>query len=613
MTVSESTGPRLDKIQQNIRSGQFQIAEELIFEFLVQVDQGERVGNTVEELSEFANQYVRSFASLISDAKYQISPQSLQRFFALKRPHALLCFASKARGTGFIWRVLGGKSELEIENVPPQLFSKLLAGLSINGLTTSLISRIGKMSPDIMASACFGFLGELMVVSKSAETSRRALSDLLSSNDHWNFGQATGGNFVNVWMGCSYGEADNRHDVKKSLNARLVAYLADKVNPAKGVVCNVGAEKPTVVVMAEVYSDVHAMHRCYGPSIRALGKHFQVVMMVPRGNLSKMPVGLADVFDVTPFDIENPAPFIEQIRSYCPDVLYLPSVGMRLSSITIANLRLAPLQVATNGHPATTNARNVDFMVLVNEVFGGEERFSERIVLRDKGAHYVMRADAPSIKPQIRVKPATVRIAVPAWIRKICPTFLTACEAISTRAKTKVEFHFFPNISGVQLQAFRHAIKGRLKAKVFPTTGYSQYIERLSQCDIHLSTFPFGSSNGIVDAARQGLPLVNMLGAEPHERIDANLVNRLGQPDWLTVRTVEDYIKAVVRLVDDHALRAEVSEAVLQSDPDERMLVSEGYVAEDFGEIIFGLYRHGRELCSGDRRVWTHAELVSLN
>ncbi|MGC8040461.1 glycosyltransferase, partial [Salmonella enterica] len=45
-----------------------------------------------------------------------------------------------------------------------------------------------------------------------------------------------------------------------------------------------------------------------------------------------------------------------------PRVFYMPSVGMFPITMFAANLRVAPLQVAALGHPATTCSRRIDYI-----------------------------------------------------------------------------------------------------------------------------------------------------------------------------------------------------------------------------------------------------------
>ena len=220
-----------------------------------------------------------------------------------------------------------------------------------------------------------------------------------------------------------------------------------------------------------------------------------------------------------------------------------------------------------------------------------------------------MRSDALPIKPDIRRNPDLVRLAVPAWVRKPTPRFLAVCKEIVRKASRPVEFWFFPNVRGALHQAMRRRLEGMLPARVFHSTSYNQYIANINNCDVHLSTFPFGASNGIVDSARQGLPVVNMDGIEPHSRVDGYLVQRMNQPDWLTASATLEYVDAVVRLVDDDELRVKISGAILETKPDTQFLLNDDDVTDDFAEIFLSIYQNHETMLSSGKKKWHYAEL----
>jgi len=58
-----------------------------------------------------------------------------------------------------------------------------------------------------------------------------------------------------------------------------------------------------------------------------------------------------------------------------------------------------------------------------------------------------------------------------------------------------------------------------------------------------------------------GIPMVSMEGLEPHSRSDASIIRRAGLPESLIAHTPEEYIQAILRLVDDDE-RAKVAAQV---------------------------------------------------
>src|SRR5260221_487748 len=73
------------------------------------------------------------------------------------------------------------------------------------------------------------------------------------------------------------------------------------------------------------------------------------------------------------------------------DVLIYPEIGMDPMSIKLASLRLAPVQVATWGHPETTGLPTIDYYLSAEEMEPPEaqENYTERLItLPNLGCFY---------------------------------------------------------------------------------------------------------------------------------------------------------------------------------------------------------------------------------
>jgi hypothetical protein len=176
---------------------------------------------------------------------------------------------------------------------------------------------------------------------------------------------------------------------------------------------------------------------------------------------------------------------------------------------------------------------------------------------------------------------------------KVNPGFLDACRQIQARASVSVEFHFMAGvIAGLPLQHMRrvvsHAVPG---ASVHGSHDYVSYLARVDQSDLFLSPFPFGNTNGIVDAFTLGVPGVCKTGPEVFEHIDGALFARAGMPTWTTTDTVEAYIEAAVRMITQHDEREALRRQLIETRAVERFF--EGR-PEVFGERVLQLVaEHG--------------------
>ncbi|NVK40226.1 MAG: hypothetical protein HWE39_03215 [Oceanospirillaceae bacterium] len=556
-----------------------------------------------------------AITSLLADKDFKMDMTSFRQFAQFKRAISQVFEVSGYRGTDHFVEAIGEQDEKGNFSFKPYELPKLFAGLSINALNPTLLKLLARQKPEFSWPLVVGFLSEQLLWRPQAEQAR---GSLLMWGDKWQNLKPTFDVIRNLgpaYMGCSYADAPHKHQIKKAMNHLARGYLesrgvtdADLPEPRRPV-----KKRPTVMILAELYDSKHAMHRCYGPSIKALKSKFKTVYMSLNGTCDEALVPMFDKVDKTKFDVKAPETFIDKVKSYRPDIIYFPSIGMRLMSILGSNVRMAPIQLFTPGHPATTNSEYIDYILLIDGYLRNPDCYSEKVLTRRSQPYFTMRDDASSHPPVIREKPATVRLAVPAWSRKVTPNFISICAEIQKRAKNEVEFWFFPNGLGVLYQAVKRRIEEALPAKVLPRTNYNDYIKWLNQCDIYLSTTPFGSTNGLVDGSQQGLPVVNMKGDEAHSMIDSDMLRDIGQPDWLSAEDREAYINAAVRLIDNHEERVAITKSILESDPASHFLVKEDADMTDFVEIFEQIYRHHEQIMASNQKVFSHDQLIALD
>ena len=251
-------------------------------------------------------------------------------------------------------------------------------------------------------------------------------------------------------------------------------------------------------------------------------------------------------------------------------VLYMPSIGMDLTTIFASNTRLALVQVIALGHPATTHSDFIEYVIVEDDYVGSEKCFSEQLLRLPKDAlPYVPSALAPQhVEYRLRENPEVVNIGIASTTMKLNPYFLAALKAIRDRANVKVHFHFaLGQSSGVTHPYVERFIKSYLgnDATAYPHAPYDQYLRILHNCDMMVNPFPFGNTNGIIDMVTLGLVGVCKTGAEVHEHIDEGLFKRLGLPEWLIANTVDEYVERAIRLAENHQERLELRRHIIEN------------------------------------------------
>lgn len=423
----------------------------------------------------------------------------------------------------------------------------------------------------------------------------------------------------NAWMDCSYASHRHKHAIKARLNTivrdwALRRGLRDRPLPAQRRL----VEKPTMVVVSERMHSNHVQYRYFGQWLRQLRQRFHLALVTENREIDEHCRAL---FDET-FGFERNASirYFEQtvdfINGKQPDVLFYPSVGMRHWGVVLANLRLAPIQFTALGHSASTFCPTIDYYAIERGYVGDPDLLSEKLILLEDTDLFFERSPYyRPVTPELRERPQPLRVALASNLLKLNPPFLHVCAEIAKRSQREIEFHVFPASRGLEYDAARRIITRIVpRATVYPAVSYPDYLQRLNTCDLSLSPWPFGGLHSVVDALRQGIPVVAMEGLEPHSRTDSLVLRRVGMPDWLLCRDTATYIETALRVIENDALRLELARHALACDVNKN-LFGDGTTPLGRGVLdsIWGMYRHHERIQADPRKVWSRADLAALD
>ncbi|MFO7901362.1 MAG: hypothetical protein ACQESR_19410 [Planctomycetota bacterium] len=555
-----------------------------------------------------------ALSALMADRKLTFD---LDTFRALVISHRYIASLFVAAGMGnadhLIALLLNPPMESEAR---PKVTGSNLAklGLLYCGDSNAELSfeQLWNAHPQIAMDTFLGILSHPVQMTEQAEARREQLLTWLPERLRNMKFQPHHMNLLDhVSMFISYASEKRKHDLKAPLNRILVESLEEQgVRQLKPPAKRKLKERPVMLVLLERFGFRHAMYRCYAPVLRALREEFELVGMGFKKEMDEICRNLFDRVLTFSYPVEVPE-LVDRIKKVKPDINYFPSVGMRQVIIALAALRLAPIQFMTLGHPATTRSPNIDYFITEEGFMGDPECFSETaVLLPDCSVPFEMRRDAVPVEPKERGDGHVVRVAVPAKMMKLNVRFLKVCRRIQERSSKPVEFHFFPGAVGAFHAHVVSAIRRVMpRARVYPITGYNPYIRNLNECDIQLSAFPFGNTNGIVDGARQGLPIVCMDGPEVHSRIDAELLRRLGLPRWLAANNEREYEDIVLRLIHNAEERIALGKSLLEQDLDGMFFDGD---ASEFAKTVRWIYEHHETIQADGRPVWSVADRRSM-
>ena len=520
-----------------------------------------------------------AISQLFSDPKLDISEDGALRFFTFQRWISMIFASSPFLNADHVLQTYNRNpdkanlSDFHLDNTRSSLIKFCILYLPESNVNVNL-DALWNLDPGLCASLCFALQSPRFIGTEQAFSKRNTLlqwfPDKLATLEHLN--KLPSAISHDVYMHCSYDVSENKHWIKKALNQVIRRHLLLEGWTDRDV-AKLGEYngKPVMVVLLEHFHSSHSIYRTHSTSLIAARDHFHLIGV---GSDAVDDAGRAVFDEFYLLDGSSIFDKLNKLKSICEKngaaVLYMPSIGMDLTTIFASNTRLAPVQVIALGHPATTHSDFIEYVIVEDDYVGSEKCFSEQLLRLPKDAlPYVPSALAPqSVEYYLRENPEVVNIGVASTTMKLNPYFLSALRAIRDRANVKVHFHFALGQSmGVTHPYIERFIKSYLgsDATAHPHAPYDQYLRILHNCDMMVNPFPFGNTNGIIDMVTLGLVGVCKTGAEVHEHIDEGLFKRLGLPEWLIANTVDEYVERAIRLAENHQERLELRRHIIEN------------------------------------------------
>ena len=547
----------------------------------IQIDYPSQLNDELvqEKIKHFCTRVAVAMSELFSDPQLDISEGGAQRFFTLQRWINMIFASSPFVNADHVLQAYNRNpdktnlSDFHLDNTRSSLIKFCIFYLPESNVNVNL-DALWNLDPELCASLCFALQSPRFIATDQAFSKRGTIlqwfPEKLATIENLN--NVPSAISHDVYMHCSYDIAENKHWVKKALNQVIRRHLLQG-GWADRDVTKLGERdgKPVMVVLLEHFHSSHSIYRTHSTSMIAARERFHLIGV---GNEAVDAAGQAVFDEFHLLKGDNIFGKLNELKEICEKngaaVLYMPSIGMDLTTIFASNTRLAPVQVIALGHPATTHSDFIEYVIVEDDYVGSEKCFSEQLLRLPKDAlPYVPSALAPQhVEYRLRENPEVVNIGIASTTMKLNPYFLAALKAIRDRANVKVHFHFaLGQSSGVTHPYVERFIKSYLgnDATAHPHAPYDQYLRILHNCDMMVNPFPFGNTNGIIDMVTLGLVGVCKTGAEVHEHIDEGLFKRLGLPEWLIANTVDEYVERAIRLAENHQERLELRRHIIEN------------------------------------------------
>lgn len=266
--------------------------------------------------------------------------------------------------------------------------------------------------------------------------------------------------------------------------------------------------------------------------------------------------------------------YIRAIAKQTPDVLIYPDGPLGTIGHQLSALRLAPVQCATWGHPATTGLPTVDAFLSADamEPADGQTHYRERLLrVANLGTAYA---------PDTEGVPAHDR----SWFGEEPDVALFAC--IGSLYKYRPEHDdLFPRIADqagpcrfIFFDDFVPALTRRFQARLaaafaahgmdwtrfcrfLPRTTPTEFYKILGAFDVYLDAPGFSGFNTAMEALSYNVPVVTHAGHFLRGRLAAGILSHIGMAD-LVAADLDGYVATAASLARDRALRGEVAARV---------------------------------------------------
>ncbi len=264
----------------------------------------------------------------------------------------------------------------------------------------------------------------------------------------------------------------------------------------------------------------------------------------------------------------------QAIAARSPDVLVYPEIGMFPMAVKLASLRLAPVQVATWGHPETSGLPTIDYYLSAQglEPAGAQSHYSERLVtLPNLGCSYSPAGTVPKAPdlPGVVFAPDVPVFVCPGVPFKYAPQNDVVFIRIA-RALGRCRFIFFSHRSGALSAKLRRRLELAFAGEgldfgdfgVFvPWLDRASFHGLLQRCDAMLDTIGFSGFNTAMQSVESGLPIVTVEGAFLRGRLASGIIRRLGLPE-LVAASLDDYVSIATRLARDGEYRSSLRQRI---------------------------------------------------
>lgn len=269
--------------------------------------------------------------------------------------------------------------------------------------------------------------------------------------------------------------------------------------------------------------------------------------------------------------------WVEAVNDAQPDVLVYPEVGMSPMAVRLASLRLAPVQVASWGHPETTGLPTIDYYLSAEDLEppDAQANYTERLIALPHLGCFVERSGVEARVPDFGewgIDGDGPLLVCPGTPFKYAPRHDWIFPEIAGRLR-RCRFIFFTYWQGDLSEKLRWRLEAVFARSGLDFEDFVSFIPwqdrrgfhgLMERADVYLDTIGFSGFNTALRAMECGLPIVTREGRFLRGRLASGILKRLGLTE-LVAQSEQDYIAVAVRLARDADYREHIRGRIAES------------------------------------------------
>jgi hypothetical protein len=245
---------------------------------------------------------------------------------------------------------------------------------------------------------------------------------------------------------------------------------------------------------------------------------------------------------------------------------------MCFDSIALANMRLAPIQICSPGHPVSTWGADIDYFVSGQDVEireHPERNYSERLLLLPGNGCV---NNVPQYERVGHEKACSeLLINCPWYSYKLNYPFCKALKEIVDRSKRPLRLRIFVGASLLESASyipFARELKTLLPdipMDVITDLQYAEYMALMEEGDLSIDSYPYGGCNTIADSLFLRKPIVTWEGQRWCDRIGSQMLRQVGLSE-LAATSESEFVERALRLIGDDSYRSEIATRLERAD-----------------------------------------------